>query len=321
MGEIHMDVEQYRSPVAAELEYMLDTTFPSSGLRETLFAFFADSGRLCSTNGASPWFLMPILCCRSASGGEWRDSIPVAVAMEIMGTAADLLDDLQDGDSKWNANAETLHLLAVLLSLPNCALLGLQRKGVSSQKMIRTLQLFNELSAQAGVGQFEDLRIEGVPTVSLEKALRTTEQKSASLMQCCCQLGALMGSDEDALVHMYGRFGWHMGLYAQLKNDLRDVSSHTGRKSDIARKKKTVPIVFALNAPEADRRTKRVRTILNEATDVPLETNAVSELLRDMGAIHFTWLLADIQRRQALSILQEVESRGHDTAALASLLD
>jgi len=245
----------------------------------------------------------------------------VAAAMEFMGAAADLLDDLQDGDTEWQIDAQSLHLLAALLSLPTLALLRLQRRNVGARKLVRVLQVFSHLTAQSGAGQFEDLQLENQSTVSLEKALEIAGLKSASLMQCCCQLGALVGSDDDELVSTYGRFGWHVGLFAQLLNDMRDVSCDGQAKSDLKRNKKTTPLVFALTAPGGDPRAERVQRLLSEASEGPLAENEVRQSLRDIGAIHFTWIMADVQRRLALGVLREIEAKGHRIEELAGLLD
>ena len=316
-----MDNESYRSAVAGEIEAVISEGGLPSALREKLRACLAAPGRILSPTRHSPWSLAPILCCRSASGGSWKQSLPLAAAMEVFITATDLLDDLQDDDTEWKANAQNLQLLATFLLLPNVAILRLKEKGVGAEKTVGAFQLFTRLAAQAGVGQFNDIRQESEQAVSLEQALETTALKSASLMQCACQLGALVGSDDEALAQQYGRFGWYLGLFAQLLNDMRDITSERRAKSDLKLGKKTVPLVFALNAPEGDARAERVRAFVATTGDRAVEEREAHQSLKDMGAVHFTWVLAEVQRLLARNILRSISALGYSVDELVALVD
>lgn len=315
-----MDVERYRTAVAHEVVALMDEAMLPPRLKEMLCDCLSAPGRILSAVHSGPWFLLPILCCRSASGGPWEQAVPLAAAMEFLGAGADLLDDLEDGDTKWRVDAQNLHLLATLLSFPTFSLLGLQKRKVGPRKMVQILQVFNNLTFRSGAGQFQDLELEKEPTVSLEKAMETAKLKSASLLQCCCQLGALLGSDNDDSIQLYARFGWHLGCFAQLMNDMRDVLPDSGGKSDLARNKKTVPLVFALTARGADPRAKRVQAFLRGTDETSASEEEARRSLSDMGAIHFTWVLAETERLLALGMLREIEARGHSIEELAKLL-
>lgn len=312
-----MDTESYRSTMADEVDAVLDAVRLPLHFRNGLRAYLAAPGRVLSLTRLSPWPLLPIICCRSASGGTWQQALPVAAAIEVFIAAADLLDDLQDGDTEWQVNAQSLQLLAALLFLPTTALLRLEERQVAPQKTIRVLRVFAQLAAQAGVGQFYDVWDGSGRIPTIEASLEISGLKAASLMQCACELGALVGSEDHGLVQAFGRFGWHTGLYAQLQNDLRDVSSDSEVKNDLRQGKKTVPIVFASAGPTEDFRAERIGAFL--AQNPAVNEAEARRLLEDMGAIHFTWVLADVQRRLALGVLHEIEAGGHDVAELSSL--
>src|SRR2546430_17669424 len=77
--------------------------------------------------------------------------------------------------------------------------------------------------------------------------------KTATLLRCACELGAVHGGGAPAQVLALKRFGWHLGVAFQLVDDLLGIwgdPEMTGKPTlaDLRAGKKTVPVVAALAA-------------------------------------------------------------------------
>jgi geranylgeranyl pyrophosphate synthase len=110
-----------------------------------------------------------------------------------------------------------------------------------------------------------------------------------------CRLGALTGTTDAALLDLYERWGIHFGTAAQLANDLHDATS-TGRKSDLELGRGTMPLIyFGQRDESADR-------------------------IVGSGALHFTWVVLEIERQACRDLLEQLAAQGQAVAQLRELL-
>ena len=82
--------------------------------------------------------------------------------------------------------------------------------------------------------------------------------ETAALIAGSIEAGALLATDDEEVIARYRRFGWALGLAFQLNDDLLGIwgqEQHTGKvPTDIARHKKTLPVLYAFeHATPADR--------------------------------------------------------------------
>jgi geranylgeranyl pyrophosphate synthase len=89
----------------------------------------------------------------------------------------------------------------------------------------------------------------------------------------------------------------HFGTAAQLANDLHDATA-PDLKSDLERQKGTLPLTF----------TRR------NANDVDPGNIAAS------GALHFTWVVLEMERDACRDIGEQLAARGQDVSVLLDLL-
>jgi geranylgeranyl diphosphate synthase type I len=81
--------------------------------------------------------------------------------------------------------------------------------------------------------------------------------KTGALLSCACALGAELVGGDPALVQRLAAFGENIGLAFQLVDDLLGIwgdPAQTGKAvgADIRARKKSLPVVMALNAPLSD---------------------------------------------------------------------
>jgi geranylgeranyl pyrophosphate synthase len=79
-------------------------------------------------------------------------------------------------------------------------------------------------------------------------------RKTAALIAASVQAGALLASDDEAVIDAYRGFGWALGMAFQLNDDLLGIwgdEQSTGKEpSDLAKHKKTLPLIYALEKPD-----------------------------------------------------------------------
>ena len=81
--------------------------------------------------------------------------------------------------------------------------------------------------------------------------LAEDHDKTAELIACCCQLGALYGGAREEVVQAMTRFGRYVGLAFQIADDLLDLlgdERQTGKSlgTDLEQQKLTLPLIRLL---------------------------------------------------------------------------
>ena len=117
--------------------------------------------------------------------------------------------------------------------------------------MLQTAKYLDETCLSLCQGQYLDLYFEDAVDVSLADYERMIAGKTAALLAASLGVGALLGGAERSVVEAYAAFGKEWGLAFQIVDDILgiwgdpSVTSKTAA-SDILEKKKTLPLLYAL---------------------------------------------------------------------------
>ncbi|AOS64503.1 polyprenyl synthetase family protein [Actinoalloteichus hymeniacidonis] len=202
---------------------------------------------------------LAILSARAA-GAEPSAGVPAGVAIELVHNFSLLHDDIMDGDTERRGRATAWTLFGVprailagdaLLTAAATELLAAEASGArtataslmaATQRMIR--------------GQASDMDFEGRTDVSRDECLRMAADKTGALLACACSLGADLVDADRTLVARLADFGEHVGLAFQFIDDLLGIwgdPARTGKAAgaDLHSRKKSLPVVAALNAPDS----------------------------------------------------------------------
>jgi geranylgeranyl diphosphate synthase type I len=132
-------------------------------------------------------------------------------------------------------------------------------------------------------------------------------RKTAALIAASIEAGALLATDDEAVIARYRAFGWALGIAFQLNDDLLGIwgeQRQTGKEpSDVARHKMTLPVIYAFEhaGPEECAVLERVwRT--DEPQDGPV-ADAVA-LIERLGGRDYTRDQARHFRDEALTELE-----------------
>ncbi|MGH2442981.1 MAG: polyprenyl synthetase family protein [Chloroflexota bacterium] len=224
---------------ANRVREMLQTAPLTPTYRAALTAALEVPGRILSQTPDARWAQCVSSCCKAA-GGSWEQSMPAAAAVEIFMTALEVLDDEEDGEDSWLrsslGSARTLNV--------STGLLLLAQHGCLRAELTQATAILLGWTLRACSGQDADLATVSTGDTDLIEALTVTELKSASLVAAACQLGALCAGAAPPVQTLYAQFGSHLGMAAQLANDLRGAASGA-TSPDITLRRPTVPLVYA----------------------------------------------------------------------------
>jgi len=258
--------------------------------------------------------LRPALClfgCH-ALGGDWNKALPAAAALEFIHNFSLIHDDIQDGDIErrhrptvwylWGpgkalVSGDAMHCLAYQTAM------GLKEKGITQERALRVSQSLVESSLAMIEGQCMDLDFENNLTISQNQYLDMIRRKTGALITCSVQIGALLGSEDPSHEEAFIEYGVRLGRIFQVKDDMLGIWGYehqTGKSAgnDIRRRKKSYPIVYALENARPKARNE-MAAIYQKKSLSEGDVENVLAVLEECGA-----------RRQAQSLIEAEASSG-----------
>jgi geranylgeranyl pyrophosphate synthase len=188
---------------------------------------------------------------------------------------------------------------------------------VGPDRARRVADLLARGGLESCAGQDLDLLFEARPDVTEDEAHEMTARKSGALVAMACQVGAAVATEDPRVLATVGELGRRIGLIAQLLNDLDGVAADPGlRKSDLRRHKKTLPVAYLLRCA----REEGIAPVAEwygrdgQGADGAAEQR-IADLLHDVGALHYTWVVADAHHREARKALDELARLAGPAAA------
>ncbi|WP_258342540.1 family 2 encapsulin nanocompartment cargo protein polyprenyl transferase [Saccharopolyspora gregorii] len=201
-----------------------------------------------------------VLLAGRAVGADARQVLPAAVAVELVHNFSLLHDDVIDGDltrrhrpTAWRVFGSGPAILAgdALLTLAADVLTGSGHPAA-----LAGLKELNTTVLDLVDGQSSDMSFERRADVALPEVLTMVGAKTGALLGCSCALGAFFGGAGQERVEHLRRFGYRLGLAFQLVDDILGIwgdPAVTGKPvhSDLRNRKKSLPVVAALNSGTA----------------------------------------------------------------------
>jgi geranylgeranyl diphosphate synthase type I len=201
--------------------------------------------------------MLVLLACE-ACGGDARTALPAAAAVELLHNFSLIHDDIEDGDElrrgrltlwkQWNI-AQAINAGDAMFAQAHLALQRLMDCGVSAERVVRALRVFDAMCVHLTIGQHLDLSFETRDDVTAAEYMAMIEGKTAALVKACCEIGAIVAGADEARIEALGEFGRGVGLSFQLQDDVLGIwgdPAQTGKQdSDLAHRKKTLPVLFA----------------------------------------------------------------------------
>ncbi len=206
--------------------------------------------------------IRPILLLLSteAAGGDWQSALPAAAAVELLHNFSLIHDDIQDdSDTRhgrptvWKiwGRPNAINAGDALFASAYAALQGLAETDLDPKTILSIWAIFNRTNLELTRGQHLDMRFERQETVTVEAYISMISGKSAALVSACAQIGALIGSSDEALASHFAAFGRDLGIAFQIRDDILGIWGEpemTGKSAatDILSRKKSLPVLYGL---------------------------------------------------------------------------
>jgi geranylgeranyl diphosphate synthase type I len=211
--------------------------------------------------------LRPILCLLACAetGGDTSAALPAAAAIEILHNFSLVHDDIEDGDEARRHRPTVWKLWGVplainagdgMFALAFAALQRLSQRNVPPGAVLAALDVFTRTCVALTEGQYLDMSFEQRAVVSVDEYLRMIAGKTAALVGASVAIGAHIGGAAPRQAQALQTFGREIGLAFQIQDDVLGIwgdPAVTGKAAgnDVLRRKKSLPMLHALNHPEA----------------------------------------------------------------------
>lgn len=267
-----------------------------------------------------------LLLCTEAAGGDWRQALPAAAAVELLHNFTLLHDDIQDDSplrhgrpTVWKiwGRANAINAGDALFTLSYCALHKLEDT-TPAATVLAIWRVFNETMLELTRGQHLDMRFEHQPVVTVDEYISMIRGKTAALLAACAQIGALVGSNDPARAKHFADFGMNLGIAFQIHDDILGIWGDpkvTGKSAatDILAKKKSLPVLYGLE------RSKALDQVYERPRFKKSDVLEAITLLDGVGAREYVVQLENDYYRQALESLDAANPKGDAGMQLRAL--
>ena len=206
--------------------------------------------------------LRPTLCMFAceALNPNFARAMPAAAALELIHNFSLLHDDIQDQDlerrhqpTAWSLWGIPKALVAgdAMQSTGDLEMLRVAREGVSAEVSLRVSDILTGTYLEMIEGQCLDLEFEGRTDITTAEYLHMIACKTGALIRCGLETGAMLAGGRETTVRAFAQFGEGLGRAFQIRDDYLGIwgdEATLGKATgnDIRRRKKSYPVVFAL---------------------------------------------------------------------------
>lgn len=268
-----------------------------------------------------------LLLTAEAVGGDWRKALPAAAAVELLHNFSLIHDDIQDNSpirhgrptvwKIWSA-ANAINAGDAMFALAYSAMQQLRHTDLQPAIILDIWDIFNRTNIELTRGQHLDMRFEKQAQVTINKYLSMIRGKSAALIACCAQIGALCGGADPTVAETFAAFGLNLGMAFQIRDDFLGVwgdPSVTGKSAatDIISRKKSLPILYGLE------RSPELAALFARASLDDDDVASAVKILDRLGAQQYTHDQETLYYRRALDALAQSGAPESGLAGLRAL--
>jgi octaprenyl-diphosphate synthase len=156
-----------------------------------------------------------------------------------------------------------------------------------------------------------------------ETYFRIISDKTASLLETCCEIGALSASIDPKYCEAMRQFGENIGMAFQIRDDILDYEgslSTIGKPigGDIKEKKITLPLIYSMNQVSKNEAARIKKILKNDKNKDDIKT--IIDFVRNNNGINYALDTAakySVLAKEKLKLFPDSQSR----IALEALVD
>lgn len=262
--------------------------------------------------------IRPLLVLLSAklSGGITERSYRGAVLVELLHTATLIHDDVVDNADKrrgmFSINALFKNKVAVLMG---DYLLSRGLMTSIAGKDYDFLGVTTDAVKRMSEGELLQIQKTRKLDIDEETYFKVISDKTASLLETCCTIGAMSTTDNKDFIEAMKNFGHSLGMSFQIRDDILDYEGTTnliGKPvgGDIKEKKITLPLIYSLNNVSKSDAAK-IRKVLKNGND-KTKVKEVIQFVKDNNGIDYALKVAQKysdQAKESLNIFPDSQTK------------
>ena len=191
--------------------------------------------------------------------------------------------------------AGTINLSTALIMAAELILDALEDRGIDPVTARAIRIHLHKTIFEMCAGQHSDLQTQ---SAGIHTSLKIAAAKSGVFFSAACYSGAILAMDDPSQLNCFSSYGYHLGMIIQIEDDISDFWDMGGRNNDLARGKRSLPVVYALEVLPAEE-THRLKELLVEARTDRAAEEAARQTILAAGAILFLDL--EVKKRYRLA--------------------
>ncbi len=238
-----------------------------------------------------------LLLVAEGLGGDAAAAVSLAAAVELLHNFSLVHDDIEDGSatrrhrptmwSLWGVPV-TINAGDGMYAMAHLALLRSPLRREAPGRLIELVGQFEQTALRLCEGQHLDMTFERRADVSVDEYLAMIAGKSAALIGAAAALGARAAGATPEQAAEANTFGRELGLAFQMQDDILGIwgdEQVTGKSatSDLASRKKTLPVLLAMERAEPAARA-RLRELYTQPAGDAASAAEIMALLDATGA-------------------------------------
>jgi octaprenyl-diphosphate synthase len=250
-------------------------------------------------------------------GGINESTYRGASLIELVHTASLVHDDVVDNSNYrrgfFSVNALWKNKIAVLVGdflLTRGLFLALEHKDYE------LLSICTQAVKEMSEGELMQMEKARHLDISEDIYYEIIRQKTASLIASCCAIGASSSGANSSQVEAMRKFGEHVGMAFQIKDDLFDYGEEEIGKPvgiDIKEKKMTLPLIYSLSKASWVEKRKIIGLVKNESENSKKVKEVIS-FVKKSGGIDYAQKAMERYHQMALEILNSLPESEHKTS-------
>ena len=253
-------------------------------------------------------YLLVAKCCNYS--GE--HNIPLACVFEYIHTATLLHDDVLDHAETRRGNSSVNSVWGDRTSM----LVGdfLFSKAFSMLVKVgnvRSMQIISDATTKVAEGETMQTARGSNPDLTEEEYIAIVSNKTASLIEAACQVGAIMGNSPPERENNFKNYGFNVGIAFQMVDDTLDYTSEDEKYGkalckDLQEGKVTLPLIHALQrASTTDR--EMILSLLGNGSLSQETVHHVTQLVKKYQGVSYVLKRARDYMNESLRNLQDLE--------------
>ncbi len=206
---------------------------------------------------------LTLLAAKAAANGELDEisrqrAIKLGACLEMIHMATlihdDVIDEAATRRGKPTASSVYGNTIAIL---SGDVLLAKAMQLLAEDGDLAIIRLVSGAVVELAEGEVRELAARGDFEISRSEHFEILRMKTAAFIECCCRVGAMVARATSEQTEALGKYGQHLGMAFQLKDDLLDFrgnSQKTGKPlaTDFREGQATLPLIHLRDALTSD---------------------------------------------------------------------